>query len=200
MPKIVTDWKAFAKKLESEPHRWHCLPNARRSVAGSLRRHEVRPVRMLGGTVRVKQINGYVDELGAERGDIWVQWTPDGEDVVRTAPPPLAREARPRSEKTKAGQRQVRVSAKQHEQLTEMSSLAGVPRALYVRQVIEDFIEHGSDVDLREDPIVAMRIDDEVWNRAIEKAEGYGVSLNKIIRHELDKRLRQELTDSQMKE
>lgn len=199
MPKKVNDWKGFAKKLEAEPHRWHCLTNVRRSVAGNLRRDEIKPVRLLGGTIRVKQLNGHVDDLGVERGDVWVQWTPNGEDVVQAPPPPLIQRPKPRSEKpaqNRNGVYAMKIPARLHEGLGRMSTVAGVHRGLYVRQIIDDFLVDGSDIDLRERAILNANIPDEVWEAATAKATNeYSVPLRKIIQYELDKRLSRELDD-----
>lgn len=199
MPKLVNDWKGFAKKLEEEPHRWHCLPNVRRSVAGSLRREEVKPIRLLGGTIRVKQLNGHVDELGVERGDVWVQWTPNGEDIVQAPPPPLIQRPTPRSEKpapNRAGAYSIKIPAILHEQLTEMARIAGVPRSVYVTQAVNDFLEHGTDMDLRERSVLNAQIPEEKWERAVDKAMNeYGSPLRKIIQYELEKRIAHELSD-----
>lgn len=199
MPKKVNDWKGFAKKLEAEPHRWHCLPNVRRSVAGNLRRDEIKPVRLLGGTIRVKQLNGHVDDLGVERGDVWVQWTPNGEDVVQAPPPPLIQRPKPRSEKPsqdRNGTYTMKIPARLHERVAKMTALAGVSRNLYVTQIVKDFIEHGTDMDLREQTVINVNVPDEIWDAAQAKATNeYSAPLRKIIQYELDKRLSLELDD-----
>ena len=188
------DWIKARDAIARRPGFWVLVfPDTRRTFQPLIKRNEVRVLRELPGKVEARTTHIYTDDEGKVRCNGWLRFTPKGSIPSQKEPDFIAEglESPIPFQKADKTFTSIRMETGEVEKIQKVASLMDLPVSTYVMNVIDQILDEGTDIEpsKKANDILALKVETEKWERLQKIATDHGTTRNKVIRHEVMKRV-----------